>query len=190
MFKTLEIFPTLIKVINLESFSSNLLEVLKTFDYRGNDIHGYMTCNQQVLENEVFVDVVNETLDHIKNYVNELNHYAENVSIVSSWANKLSKQQSIHPHIHSNSYISGVIYFSSGSNLVLRPPTIDNLFTISTEFKSKPKVVNISPQAGQLVLFPSKLIHNVESGNTERYSIAFNTWPKQYGYPTSEVRIK
>jgi uncharacterized protein (TIGR02466 family) len=186
----LEIFPIPIKIIELESFESNLINGVKELEYRGNNIHGYMSVDQQVLEQTLFSNVVKETLIHLKDYVSELNHYADDITIVSSWANKLNNQQSIHPHIHSNSYISGVIYFSSGSNLILRPPTIDNFFTISTEFKTPPKIVSISPKEGQLVLFPSKLIHNVESSNLERYSIAFNTWPKAFGYPTAEVKIK
>lgn len=185
----MNIFPTPIKIVNLESFNSDLISAIQNIEYRGNNTHGYMSVDQQILNKKEFVSVYNEILSHINDYVLELNHYAENITIVSSWANRLSSNQTIHPHVHSNSYISGVLYFGNGSSLILRPPTIDTLFTISTEFKNTPEVVTIEPKAGQVVLLPSKIIHNVEPAKSERYSIAFNTWPRKYGYPTAEVNL-
>ena len=121
-----------------------------------------------------------------------LKHNVKGIKIVSSWANKLDKKEHIQPHSHSNSYICGVIHLSNGGDLMLRRPDIADMFTLVSDYeKQEDMFFRVPAIAGQLVLFPSKLIHSVLSHDDSitRYSIAFNTWPTKYGVPTGMVDL-
>jgi len=121
-----------------------------------------------------------------------LKHPVQDIKIVSSWSNTLSKEQYIQPHSHSNSYICGVIHLSEGGDLLFRKPDIVDLFNIVSEYEQHDDLLfRIPAIPGQLVLFPSKTTHSVIPHNleTERYSLAFNTWPMKYGVKTGYVNL-
>ena len=104
------------------------------------------------------------------------------IDITSAWSIINKKNASNERHIHSNSYISAVYYVSAPNNCgdilfhdprqakVIRKPN-----TIKAN-KLNAEVVNITPQSGLLVLFPSYLYHSVVENNSdeERIVISFN----------------
>jgi len=137
-----------------------------------------------------------EELKDIKTFCEqELKRYLEdiegvdtditNLKITASWLNKLKPQNHIDMHNHRNSHLSGVLYIRCLSN--------DNIqFTIrpydrfplelpkkkNTQFNSE--VVSVEIKEGDLVIFPSLLLHQVsvnETKDQERMSLSFDTWP-------------
>ena len=104
------------------------------------------------------------------------------INITSAWSIINKKNASNERHIHSNSYISAVYYVCAPNNCgdilfhdprqakVIRKPN-----TIKAN-KLNAEVVNITPQSGLLVLFPSYLYHSVAKNNSdeERIIISFN----------------
>jgi len=104
------------------------------------------------------------------------------INITSAWSIINKKNASNERHIHSNSYISAVYYVSAPKNcgdilfhdpreakIIRKPKTIKGN-------KLNAEVVNITPQSGLLVLFPSYLYHSVAKNNSdeERIIISFN----------------
>jgi uncharacterized protein (TIGR02466 family) len=146
---------------NLVSIESNLLDKIEMFDIR-NRIQG--------------------ALDAYYNYIFNPKTKTE-IYITQSWANYTNSGQFHHAHMHSNSYISGVLYiqtFKDDSIHFTRPniqmpflyvePIEQNLWNSQTWW--------IGTNSGELLLFPSTLVHEVRLRNNPgtRISISFNTF--------------
>lgn len=117
--------------------------------------------------------------------------YADNVMcikpcvvpfITQSWLNYTEPGQSHHKHAHPNSVISGVMYINADEKT-------DKIFFFREIYQQVKPVVrewnlfnseswNFPVKTCQLILFPSYLVHMVETkkGDNTRVSLAFNTF--------------
>ena len=136
---------------------------------------------------------------HLQVYIKDIIKVIPSIEfyITQSWINFNPKGSHHHEHYHPNSLISGVFALQNESNvpIVLSRPTptkiFDNLLTIydyaePNEFNSAK--VHVSLPTGSLILFPSKLFHQVPTNNDdqERITLAFNSFLKgNLGGPTS-----
>jgi len=191
-----EVFPIPIAGFNLESINSSNIDSIKTYisslESQEQGSNGSLSHNQQVLNEPIFEPIKEEIYKHLKKYIDYCDHAVEDVKIVSSWSNIVNENEHIHIHYHENSYISGVIHLTEGSNLVIRKPIIKRFYQIDTEYRDVSKTEFLIPAAtAQLVLFPSMLPHYVQDNNSKdtRLSIAFNTWPLKYGSPAAWVDL-
>jgi len=104
------------------------------------------------------------------------------INITSAWSIINKKNASNERHIHSNSYISAVYYVSAPKNcgdILFHDPRQAKIIRKPNTIKANQlnaEVVNITPQSGLLVLFPSYLYHSVAKNNSdeERIIISFN----------------
>ena len=106
----------------------------------------------------------------------------QKVNITSMWSVINKKNASNARHIHSNNYISAAYYVKAPKNcgdIKFHDPRSAKV--IRTPITKKPnnlnlEVINITPQEGLLVLFPSYLHHSVDMNNSsvERVVISFN----------------
>ena len=113
--------------------------------------------------------------------------YDEDLSfkITQSWVN-LTQPGSAghHQHIHTNSVISGVLYLQTNNDDSV---TFANNYFASMTMRVVTKKYNefnsdtwrFPVSAGKLILFPSNLLHQVESpiGDEDRISLSFNVFP-------------
>tara|TARA_R110000803_G_scaffold48310_3_gene100344 strand:+ start:1978 stop:2601 length:624 start_codon:yes stop_codon:yes gene_type:complete len=136
---------------------------------------------------------------HLQYYIRELIKVIPDIEfyITQSWINFNPKGSFHHTHYHPNSLISGVFAIQNNSNIPFildRPPPakiFDNLLTVYdyselNEFNSAKTTIDLP--TGTLILFPSKLFHQVpENKETEdRITLAFNTFLKgKLGGPSS-----
>ena len=189
------IFPISVCGYKLKSVENKLVDIIndvKSLENHDGGETGSFSLTQNILEKDLYADVKQEILECVYEYKNSLHHPMQDIKIVSSWSNTLSKDQYIQPHSHSNSYICGVIHLSTGGDLLFRKPDIVDLFGIVSEYDFHDDLLfRIPATPGQLVLFPSKTTHSVVPHNNEqnRYSIAFNTWPMKYGVKTGYVDL-
>lgn len=106
--------------------------------------------------------------------------------ITQSWLNYTAPGQFHHKHAHPNSIISGVFYINADKDL-------DKIYFYKEHYeqiKLLPEEWNLwnseswwlPAETGKLLLFPSKLVHMVETkvGDNVRTSLAFNTFLKGY----------
>jgi hypothetical protein len=126
---------------------------------------------------------VQEVLDF---YAKEVMGIPQKLYVTQSWSLLNPPKVGMHAHAHSNSVISGSIYFcelpdppsrmvfyrhKSHRQIDLQPTAgPQNIFNAHSN--------SITPQQGEILLFSSELTHMVEpnaSGNP-RHSIAFNTF--------------
>ena len=111
-------------------------------------------------------------------------------TITQSWVNKNTPDQYTHQHPHQNSIVSGVFYMDvpDGNALLVfhkRDNGGDGYFVIEPKYYGdegrdytfSSKTYKLPVSTGELVLFPSWLIHSVPVNKTEsdRWSLSFNS---------------
>ena len=183
------IFSNLLCVDTLEINNTDLeifaQELQRTTDGRKYTNRGGWQSEfiDEMPEVQLLVEEINSRLDALRfniNYKDELN-----LKIESMWVN-INHQYSYNaPHIHPDSYMSGVYYVKvpeySGDLVLKHPSNLQPIFTPRDVLKSYNEQNcskwNISPQAGQLVIFPSWIEHEVTQNlsGEDRISFAFNT---------------
>lgn len=130
-------------------------------------------------------DAVQEVLDF---YAREVMGITQQLYVTQSWSLINQPNIGMHGHSHSNSLISGSLYYcelpTPASSMIFDrhksyqqlqlTPTADkqNIYNTPLNF--------ITPKAGEVFLFSSGLQHFVEAnaGSDPRYSVAFNTFIK------------
>jgi uncharacterized protein (TIGR02466 family) len=145
------------------------------------------TIGENVLDNPNLSDVrkfIQESLDwYVKNIQQPRTEFE--VYLTQSFVNYISDGQGHHPHIHPNSYLSGVLYIQASSE--------NDSIIFLNDSGSSSKFLNFASDqhnsfnsqswsfpvwTGRLLLFPSHMPHQVTpvSSPYERISLAFNTF--------------
>ena len=120
----------------------------------------------------------------VKNYFFLLGHNSLDIKIVQSWLNINQQKEFHHKHYHSNSYISGVLYLSSGINqgqFRIYRPSNQQLLQIPINNYNEFNFDHYfyEPVKYDVFLFPSSYSHDVSENNSiePRISLAFNAFP-------------
>ncbi len=128
---------------------------------------------------------VQEALDL---YANEVMGISQKLYVTQSWSLINHPGVGMHTHAHSNSIISGSLYYTDlpapVANMVFDRHTFYQQLELNPQ-KEKQNIYNtpinvVTPRKHDVVLFPSELNHQVEANPTSqsRYSIAFNCFIK------------
>lgn len=180
-------FPNTLLLNNIgRAFTNDELDCILDYkDFVRGNTGNITTDDMFVLENPRLKDLkelVNQALD---DYLQQIYAPCANVKLLStiSWLNFTDKTQYHHKHIHHNTIVSGCLYINaikesdcivftkraSGENWQIQPNNY-NAYN-SNEF-------TVPVGTGDLVLFPSNLIHSVPKTNHEhtRISLAFNSF--------------
>jgi len=184
------IFPVPVYMTEIgRGFTKQELNFLKEQKKHCNKNTGNIrTKDNYILNKKEFKNIKKFLNKHCENYLKTIIFPKENIElyITQSWLNYTEANQFHHKHAHPNSVVSGVLYFDSDveNDKILfsrntyqqMKPTIDdtkfNLWNSETWF--------FSVKTGQLIMFPSSTIHQVETkkGKNTRISLAFNTFYK------------
>ncbi len=185
-YKIIDIFPTAVMKVKLnrEITKEELHFVNKQESNCIENAGNYYSKNTFIL-NEI-------EMNNINNFCNEaLQTYFEkiinpitktNIRITQSWLNYTNTKQFHHEHNHPNSILSGVFYFSADENkdtICFRKEEykqIQILFKGANDYNTYQ--TDIKVQSGDLVLFPSNILHFVPQVQTSktRISLAFNSF--------------
>jgi uncharacterized protein (TIGR02466 family) len=182
------IFPTPIYIskLNRELNKKELSFIDKSkLDVFKNE--GNTTSNNNYILNNVPFKKLKEELDlKIQDYFDKIISPANNITpyITQSWLNYTETNQFHHKHSHPNSIISGVFYINCHEEHDKIKFFNDKYQTIKPEVKDW-NIWNseswwFSVKTGDIILFPSSLIHMVETkeGDNTRISLAFNVFIK------------
>jgi uncharacterized protein (TIGR02466 family) len=183
-----QLFPEPLYSSKLERALTN--EELKTIDtYKAKTYKN--AGNRNSYDNYV---LENKSLKNLKKDLNKkvIDYFSEVVCtdnsiipyITQSWINYTENNQFHHKHSHSNSYVSGVFYIAA--NKEIDKIKFYKANHSSLELKvNKYNIFNATSwwypvQTGDVVLFPSALIHGVDEkeGYDTRISLSFNTFIK------------
>ena len=188
MSKILELFPTPVYCSKSEK---NITKKELNFVYKAEKtkiLHSKYTKNGRsknthVLENSIFKDREKEILKHVMNYFKQVLDVKNlKPKITQSWFTYINTHDHFPPHLHANSFLSGVFYIKSNNE------------TDSISFYKNPNsgitpnynnwnIYNSSSwhlpvNALDIVIFPSYLQHgiNTKVDNNKRISLAFNVF--------------
>jgi len=130
-------------------------------------------------------DAVQEALDI---YAREVMGIPQKLYVTQSWSLINPPEVGMHGHSHSNSVVSGSLYYCD-----MPEPVSGMIFDKHSAYQQlqltpgggKVNIYNttknrIQPKKNDLILFSSSLVHYVETNlsNQPRYSLAFNTFIK------------
>lgn len=123
-----------------------------------------------------------EIVRHANNFLKETKQpYKQNsVKVDQSWINTFEKNQLIgfHEHGYQPNTISGCYYHKAPANCGRILFKNHNPFVVSFPHQSKDffNLVNIEPEEGLIIFFPSWLMHKVEPNRSDetRVSLSFN----------------
>lgn len=144
--------------------------------------------NLYIFEAPEMASVKQAVQQALDTYAREVMGISQSLYVTQSWTLINSPGVGMHAHSHSNSVISGSLYYCD-----LPTPNAAMIFDKHRTYRQlelNPEVerrnifntpINVvTPERGDLVLFSSDLTHAVEANasNRSRYSIAFNTFVK------------
>lgn len=144
-----------------------------------------MSVNRNLHQDERFRPVTNwieECLEEIKN---KHDYKCEKLSVTRLWGMKSKYKSDFYAHKHPFSLLSGVFYLTdSNTKTWFSEPSIWERVKFVNDIpltrKSTDAVSQISSEKGKLIVFPSFLLHSVDSHmNSEepRYTMSFNSFP-------------
>ena len=179
------LFPTPVIIQNMgRNFTPKELQIVKenSKNLRQNSGNVY-SKNTYILEEKEFVDLKKMCLDYVHEYINIIYKpkFKVEARITQSWLNWTQPGEFHHDHDHPNSFISGVLYISTGKQDKIKfIKSGYQQITLATDhydiYNSRSWWFDVN--VGDVILFPSDLIHKVDKviENQTRISLSFNTF--------------
>ncbi len=170
-----------------ESISAEQIEYVKNLKMIRNQVN-LISENLYLFDEPIMASVKEAVQEAITMFAEEVMGISQELYITQSWSLVNNPGIGMHGHSHSNSIVSGSLYFTD-----LPEPNARMIFDrhrVYQQLQLTPKADKrnhyntpanfIEPCAGEVVLFSSSLQHYVEANNSteDRYSIAFNTFIK------------
>lgn len=210
-YKIIDIFPTPIfyaslpaEFSKLESFFDSQ-EIYTSKNITNPIIFGERSKNSYILNLPELNELAKYILSLVIIYGNEILNYDYNqYKFSQSWLSLKYPNQSHREHAHPNSLISGVLYYGE---FLKDTPSINfhklqvgvNQFSLlpktkqgsNNQYSSDQYTIPVLP--GNIILFPSHLVHSVPENNTNqiRKSLAFNIVPEGgFGEETHLTELK
>tara|TARA_Y100001970_G_C14122139_1_gene796907 strand:- start:213 stop:815 length:603 start_codon:yes stop_codon:yes gene_type:complete len=172
------------KVLN-DKIYKYILNLKKTFPEgkKVSNILGWHSPDFNLEDEEVkfFINLISPKINRV---INDMgwNSTENKIKLMNMWSIINSKNASNSRHSHPNSYISAAYYVKAPKNCgniffydprtekVIRTPNIKVPTPLNVD------QINITPQEGLLVMFPSYLHHSVaeNQSNEERIVVSFN----------------
>jgi len=182
----LALFPTMVMAFELthaEAVNQRILKFLRRHRrqfplWQGKERP--WQCHPNLHEEPAFEPLVRAVVEGARAMADVTDTVVEDVRINGMWANWLLPGDHHPPHRHANSWISGAYWVRTDepSTIVFHhplPPAIQPTLRQHTHANST--VWNIQAVPGQLVMFPSQLLHHVPTVSGERVSVSFNLLP-------------
>lgn len=121
-------------------------------------------------------------------YAREVLCIPQSLYVTQSWSLTNTTEMGMHAHCHSNSILSGSLYYcelpSPPSNMVFTRHVTYQQIDLPPEPNKRniynTPIVRITPRQNDVILFSSRLTHMVEPNGSSapRHAIAFNTFVK------------
>jgi uncharacterized protein (TIGR02466 family) len=178
--------PIYISKLNRELTEEEFLFINKNkLDVYKNE--GNTTSNDNyILNQKIFNSLKEDLYLKVQYYFKNILLYTDSAVpfITQSWLNYTEKNQYHHKHKHFNSLMSGVFYINCNEKFDKIKFFNNNYQTINPEVKEyniwNSDSWSFPVKTGDIILFPSSLMHMVETkkGDNTRISLAFNTFIK------------
>lgn len=197
----IDIFPTPVMRVQSALSASLVSHLIAFFEKKAvlnNNTSPNLTHTEllQPSDSPLFVDAASLITPNLVTFGTEL--FGERIgwSIKEMWVNFLEHGGHQAMHNHANSFISGIVYLTpthaSSHTVFMKSPgghdytfKNDHKGTITNQYNAD-KWISPAPRPGDMMLFPSYLLHAVPPNQGEkRITLAFNAIPAQldsWGY--------
>ena len=153
-----------------------------------NNMENLISENLYIFEEPELKSIKDAVQDVLDIYAQEVMCISQKLYVTQSWSLTNNRNVGMHGHSHSNSVLSGSLYYCE-----LPEPTANMIFTRHVSYqqidlapdRNKRNVYNtpvhgVTPKQNDVILFSSRLTHMVEPNlsNQPRHAIAFNTFVK------------
>jgi len=152
---------------------------------RDNTYGNYVTTNSFVLNDHSMRELKDKIISELQYYANNIMGITDDLKlkITQSWFNYNDTDSSHHTHMHENSIISGVIYFTeTPSDIVFFRTYPPNAIKLNPNLKKTTKfnseTIKLKIDKFDMILFPSSTVHGVDRNRSSdtRISLSFNTF--------------
>ena len=141
---------------------------------------GILTSHSAFNPNLQYPELIKRIASHVYDYATQMGYKVNQVACKESWFNYGLKHSYQEYHIHAHCHITGVYYIETpkdSGDIVFR--TNKNMYPIELEVDNNiytARTRSITPQKGNLILFPADVEHMVEMNKTDnpRISLSFN----------------
>ena len=189
------LFPTGFVEFKLDISDHDMLEMIDAVEWTNHkqgfeEFPMYQISKQNLQDQPAFSSLSKQIIDCGIEYCNKIGYKPENLYITSMWMNKFSNSQSIGPHTHTNSLLSGVYYLNStpdqgGTEFYNPISKMRNTISVTRDGNSPFLTDRISSKAepNKLIMWPSYIEHRSEKNITSkaRYTLSFNLLPTKLG---------
>tara|TARA_Y100001963_G_scaffold20015_1_gene25448 strand:+ start:70 stop:732 length:663 start_codon:yes stop_codon:yes gene_type:complete len=179
-----QLFPIPVLVCSYSLDYTRELEWIRNLECGKGNAFNRQSTNTFVLDSPELAHIRSWIEVKVHEFVTNIYASTDKLVITQSWVNKSGKGESHPEHTHPNSIVSGVWYPMIHGEL----PPIKFIGTNSRDVALGKEQYNnfnsltlsMPMKKGELVLFPSNLMHSVAPNklNEERISLSFNTWAK------------
>ena len=174
------------------------LETLKGEEYRREGVHTHkskQTVSVRLDKEERYSEIYDWFHQCLEEVRLKFELECDKIKISSSWGNRTGGHSIHGAHSHPNSFIIGIFYLTdssaktvffcnnhwTGDNDPLKPTNLSNIVQMMFPGSEYNIIQHFqSSIAGNLILFPSSLIHAVtqtEHDAENRYTMSFNSFP-------------
>ena len=178
------LFSMPLMAMSLDIDNDKLLKYIKNITYRSiiNSDECYASKSVKILENKKLKKEKEVFLKAIKKYLKLLG-YTQGFKILNSWSTKVKSNYESQPHVHTNTWISGVYYTQDNSSIQFLKSWSNTSF-FNLEFDGSTNIYSatkwdVHVKKNTLLIFPSELQHKIKKNllKEDRYSLAFNVLP-------------
>ncbi|MBC8035647.1 MAG: hypothetical protein H7X89_00290 [Rhizobiales bacterium] len=153
-----------------------------------NNMENLISENLYIFEEPELRSIKDAVQDVLDIYARDVMCIPQKLYVTQSWSLTCNSHVGMHGHSHSNSVLSGSLYYCE-----LPSPTASMIFTRHVSYQQldlappaeKRNIYNtpinrIIPKQDDIILFSSRLTHLVEQNTSaqQRHSIAFNSFVK------------
>ena len=125
--------------------------------------------------------------DYCARYLTEIGYKSQTVWITQMWANEYPAGTGIPTHVHSNSLLSGCVYFDNNSPTVFynqRQKQLEMIqIPVETVTAYNSEYFTVEAIKGRMVVWPSWMPHSSEPAKGTRLTVSFNILPEELGKP-------
>ena len=174
--------PLFPQPILIENIPGTWLDQAKKIEYRPTP--GFQQTSGDIHKSTDWMPLAEKILHMAREgYANEVGYDPDSIYISNMWINRFDPNGTIHPHFHSNSLFSCVMYlddYGAGTSFY-RPDPIAHHPTnmVSTQWNWNDYTTK--PMQYDIVFFPSHLRHNSKPCSKTRYTLSANFVSNSYG---------
>ena len=184
----IQLFPKPVLISKYHKDFTKELEYVKSLEHKLNEKsqteYAKQSTNTFLLDEPELASIREFIEAYLKFYVHNVLECTDELVITQAWSNICEKGKKHHEHVHPNSIVSGVFYFQINENLppieFRNPNTHSFNLNIQKQNNFNSATFLLPLNSGELILFPSNLIHSVPENKSDlpRISLAFNTFAK------------